>query len=444
MSRTPRTVGRPGAGDDDEADAEQDRGEAAGEGHVGDGEADRDEDPAVRAPERSPGAPRSRRGRARPRPPRRASPGARPSRRPSGPAAATPPATRPRRRARRPRGATSPARSRRAGRGLGGEVVVGAGAEYARASGAAGRPARPSRRAARRRRPPSNSSRLSRRRAKRNEALPADALSLAAPSSPVLARRTAASMRASTDRGLRAGRAGQQDAELVAAEASDEVLAADRALDRVGDAAQHAVACRVAVDVVDALEPVEVEEPDRGSSPWRRARAVSDAARTSNARRLAMPVSESCIASVCRRLVASRARLRACWSGAEDHGADQGAQRPALEALDERRVEVVDDGQAGGDHDEREHARAPLLAGAEDSRPWRRGRRRRRSTATRSPASSRSPARSGGSRRRSEAAPSAGRAAPTAAAGTRSRSPPDADASAAATAWPASPARRST
>ncbi len=55
-----------------------------------------------------------------------------------------------------------------------------------------------------------------------------------------------------------------QDGELVAAEAGDQVALADQALDALGDRDQERVAGAVAERVVDDLEVVEVEEEDRG------------------------------------------------------------------------------------------------------------------------------------------------------------------------------------
>ena len=55
----------------------------------------------------------------------------------------------------------------------------------------------------------------------------------------------------------------QRDAELVAAEAARGVRAAQHRRRKRADTVQHAVAFHVAVGVVDALEPVEVDEDDR-------------------------------------------------------------------------------------------------------------------------------------------------------------------------------------
>ena len=55
-------------------------------------------------------------------------------------------------------------------------------------------------------------------------------------------------------------RLGEDDDELVAAEATDRVVAARRAPDRIADRGQHPVALDVPRLVVDALEAVEVEE----------------------------------------------------------------------------------------------------------------------------------------------------------------------------------------
>ena len=58
---------------------------------------------------------------------------------------------------------------------------------------------------------------------------------------------------------LRPGR-GQQDGELVAADAGDQVTGADAALEPLGDGEQHLVTGGVPAAVVDVLEAVEVDE----------------------------------------------------------------------------------------------------------------------------------------------------------------------------------------
>ncbi len=58
-------------------------------------------------------------------------------------------------------------------------------------------------------------------------------------------------------------RAGEHDEELVAAVAHGQVVLAAVVADDAGDATQHGVADRVRERVVDALEPVDVDEHDR-------------------------------------------------------------------------------------------------------------------------------------------------------------------------------------
>jgi hypothetical protein len=67
---------------------------------------------------------------------------------------------------------------------------------------------------------------------------------------------------------------GEQHAELVAAEAADDVGVADRVLDQGGDLAQHVVADAMAALVVDRLEAIEVEVAQhvaRAARRWLRA-----------------------------------------------------------------------------------------------------------------------------------------------------------------------------
>ena len=56
---------------------------------------------------------------------------------------------------------------------------------------------------------------------------------------------------------------GQDDGELLAAVAGEDVLGADPGLDGVGQDLQHRIARQVAVGVVDVLEFVEVEHDQR-------------------------------------------------------------------------------------------------------------------------------------------------------------------------------------
>jgi hypothetical protein len=60
---------------------------------------------------------------------------------------------------------------------------------------------------------------------------------------------------------------GEQDGELLAADARRHVYAARAGLQRVGEAAQHVVAHVVAVRVVDPLEVVNVEHQQAKGAP---------------------------------------------------------------------------------------------------------------------------------------------------------------------------------
>src|SRR5262249_10527834 len=62
-------------------------------------------------------------------------------------------------------------------------------------------------------------------------------------------------------------RVGQQHDELVAAVARRDVREAQVRLDRLGEMAQHAVARRVAIAVVDALQVIRVDHQHAGRSP---------------------------------------------------------------------------------------------------------------------------------------------------------------------------------
>ncbi len=64
-----------------------------------------------------------------------------------------------------------------------------------------------------------------------------------------------------------AGQVFEQHGELVAAEARDRVAVAGRLDQALGAAVQHAVAGRMAIGVIDALEVVEVHEQDRDATP---------------------------------------------------------------------------------------------------------------------------------------------------------------------------------
>ena len=61
--------------------------------------------------------------------------------------------------------------------------------------------------------------------------------------------------------------AADEDGELVAAEAREQVLVADLAAEALGDLAQQLVAALVAEDVVDLLEAVEVDRAAARSRP---------------------------------------------------------------------------------------------------------------------------------------------------------------------------------
>ena len=82
--------------------------------------------------------------------------------------------------------------------------------------------------------------------------------------------------------GAAVGDVGQQDGELVAAEAGEDVVAAQRLAQARGDVDEQLVAVLVAQRVVDLLEAVEVDEQSAASEPsraalasaWRRARGA--------------------------------------------------------------------------------------------------------------------------------------------------------------------------
>ena len=89
---------------------------------------------------------------------------------------------------------------------------------------------------------------------------------------------------------------GQDEHELLAAVAADEVGCAQAGRDRLGDAAQDDVADGVAVRVVDGLEVVDVDERDRQRAlVARRALDLAYSAPMSDCR-LATPVSRSTVA----------------------------------------------------------------------------------------------------------------------------------------------------
>ena len=58
-------------------------------------------------------------------------------------------------------------------------------------------------------------------------------------------------------------RLGQHDDEFLAAIAGDEIEAANMTRDARGDFLQHGIAGLMAVAVIDALEPVDIEEQRR-------------------------------------------------------------------------------------------------------------------------------------------------------------------------------------
>ena len=62
---------------------------------------------------------------------------------------------------------------------------------------------------------------------------------------------------------LRGGRLGEEDRELLAAEAGGDVVVPELLAEDVGDAAQHRVACEMAVVVVDVAKQVEVAHEQR-------------------------------------------------------------------------------------------------------------------------------------------------------------------------------------
>ena len=84
-------------------------------------------------------------------------------------------------------------------------------------------------------------------------------------------RRSARSSRSASSSHVR-----EQHAELLAAPPCDEVRAARRGLQPPCDLAQHGVAGAVPVDVVDALERVDVDEHDRGLRVAARLAAVEE------------------------------------------------------------------------------------------------------------------------------------------------------------------------
>ena len=87
---------------------------------------------------------------------------------------------------------------------------------------------------------------------------------------------------------------GNQRDEFVAAETSRHAPRRHEIAQAVGDRAQNGVARRVAMHVVDRLEPIEIDQQDgeASSSGVHRARAASSV--SWNNRRLGSPVSESC------------------------------------------------------------------------------------------------------------------------------------------------------
>ena len=97
------------------------------------------------------------------------------------------------------------------------------------------------------------------------------------------------------DRERRLVDAGQQDRELVAAQAGDGVPGTHRVGEPGRHLAQHLVAGAVPVGVVDLLEPVEVAEQHRAPPP-RRAVCSALARRSRNRLRFGRPVSASCSA----------------------------------------------------------------------------------------------------------------------------------------------------
>ena len=143
----------------------------------------------------------------------------------------------------------------------------------------------------------------------------------------------------------RAG-AGQQQRELVAAEAGDRVVrAGPRRVSRVGDHVQQLVADVVAEGVVDLLEAVEVEQQQRDGSP---SASSAWAVRSARSLRLGRPVSAS-VSACCSRssaiaptgrprtaAAAAAAGTRVRLGGQHDERR-QGEQRP----VDDRLVREV-------------------------------------------------------------------------------------------------------
>jgi hypothetical protein len=88
----------------------------------------------------------------------------------------------------------------------------------------------------------------------------------------------------------------EQQRELVAAQARQQVVGAYLVADHVAKLAQQHVARAVASGVVDDLEAVQVDEAERGAVSCRRACSHASRRRFSNQARLGSPVSASCVA----------------------------------------------------------------------------------------------------------------------------------------------------
>ena len=89
---------------------------------------------------------------------------------------------------------------------------------------------------------------------------------------------------------------GQDDAELVAAQAGHGVLGPDVIGEALGQLGEQLVAAVVAEGVVDLFEPVEVDDGDGGAESLRTAWTTASSARWWNSERLGSSVSGSCSA----------------------------------------------------------------------------------------------------------------------------------------------------
>jgi hypothetical protein len=89
---------------------------------------------------------------------------------------------------------------------------------------------------------------------------------------------------------------GHEHHKLLAPQAPGDVHLAEVLAAQLRHAAQHLVACGMAVVVVDVLEMVQIQHHQRHGAPSRRARAISREKSFSYSRRLFSPVSGSMLA----------------------------------------------------------------------------------------------------------------------------------------------------